>query len=122
VDFAAVQWAAQAVGLEATITQWPQGYDTVLETGGVGLPSSAVRRLFLARAIATQPRLLVLDQPLKSQSPEERTRLASYLCDRQHPWTLVIASNEPEIQRACDRVITLSNGRVVSSTPSPTVS
>ncbi|MEY5043893.1 MAG: hypothetical protein RJA19_1120 [Bacteroidota bacterium] len=122
VDFAAVQWAAQAVGLEATITQWPQGYDTVLETGGVGLPSSAVRRLFLARAIACRPRLLVLDQPLKSQSPEERTRLASYLCDRQHPWTLVIASNEPEIQRACDRVITLSNGRVVSSTPSPTVS
>ena len=122
VDFAAVQWAAQAVGLDATITQWPQGYETVLETGGVGLPSSAVRRLFLARAIASRPRLLVLDQPLKSQSPEERTRLASYLCDKQHPWTLVIASNEPEIQGACDRVITLSQGRVVSSSPSPTAS
>ena len=39
-------------------------------------------------------------------------RLASYLCDRQHRWTLVIASNEPEIQRACDRVIHLAAGRI----------
>lgn len=112
VDFAAVQWAAHSVGLDALVAAWPQGYDTRLETGGMGLPSSAIRRIFLARAIAARPHLLVLDQPLKSQSPEERLRLASYLCDRQHPWTLVIASNEPEIQRACDRVIHLAAGRI----------
>jgi ABC-type molybdenum transport system ATPase subunit/photorepair protein PhrA len=66
----------------------------------------------LARSIVVQPRLLVLDHPLKSFPPEERARLARWLADPARPWTLVIASNEPEVIAACPRRVCMEFGRI----------
>jgi len=112
VAFADVRAAAEAVGLAEEVESWPHGYATELESDGLGLASSTVRRILLARSIVVRPRLLVLDHPLKSFPPEERARLARWLADPARPWTLVIASNEPEVIAACPRRVCMEFGRI----------
>jgi ABC-type bacteriocin/lantibiotic exporter with double-glycine peptidase domain len=99
--------------LAEEVEAWPQGYGTELESDGIGLPSSTVRRILLARAIAVQPRLLVLDQTLRSFPPDERRALAVWLAHPDRPWTLVLASNEPEVQAVCTRRLCMQAGRIV---------
>ena len=113
VSFADLRDAAEAVGLAEEVEQWPQGYATELESDGIGLPASTVRRILLARAIVVRPRLLILDQTLRSFPPEERRALASWLAHPDRPWTLVLASNEPEVQAVCTRHLCMQAGRIV---------
>ena len=102
-----VRAALDAVGLTDAVHDLPAGLDTpTTPTGG---PFSASRRaaLTLARALAGRPRLLVLDGVLDALDLRSCPALLPRLFDRAAPWTLVVASADPDVIRACDRVIDL---------------
>ncbi len=63
ITFEQVVNAAKTVGIHEMIMSLPKGYDTVIGEGEAGLSSGEIQLLSIARAIAADPRVLLLDEP-----------------------------------------------------------
>ncbi len=97
-----VRAALQAVGMWDECLSLPQGLETMLQSGGYPLSSSQAIRLMIARAIATRPRLLLIDGMLDRLPPKMRMRIWERLSDRRQPWTIVLSTSDPEVIVQCD--------------------
>ncbi len=74
------------------------------------------RRLELARALLTQPELILLDEPTLALDPDSRQRLWQHLLDANSAGaTLLLATNDVyEAERYCNRVALIDTGRLVA--------
>jgi putative ABC transport system ATP-binding protein len=97
------------VGLLDAVMQLPEGLQTILTTGGAPLSTSQVQRLMLARAIAGNPRLLIIDEILDHLVTENNDPALTTLLDRSMNWTVLIITARRELFSVCDRVIQYPN-------------
>lgn len=95
----------EAVGLWDEVSSHPHGIDMRLTPGGGPLSPGQLRRLMLARAMAGQPRLILIDEVLDGLDEEIRQDVATRLFDRDAPWTVVIVTRDKELIARCDRTI-----------------
>ncbi|MBL7849721.1 MAG: ATP-binding cassette domain-containing protein [Cyclobacteriaceae bacterium] len=107
--------ALQKVGLADTIHSYPDGLSTHLLSGGKGLPDTVIQKLILARCLAKQPRLMVLNDFFIGLPRSEKLSLIQTIIDPSNPWTLVAVSNDPMMMSACDRVIVLDGGQMIAT-------
>jgi branched-chain amino acid transport system ATP-binding protein len=78
------------------------------------LPHGYQKMLGVARALATQPRLLLLDEPLGGMNPEEIDfTLAAIRKTRDKGVTVLIVEHNMQILDLCDRVVVISFGRKI---------
>jgi ATP-binding cassette, subfamily B, multidrug efflux pump len=107
-----IEAAAKAVHADAFIRRLPQGYATRLEERGATLSAGERQLLSFARALAFDPRILILDEATSSvDGATERLiqdALRTLLAGRT---SIVIAHRLSTIQRA-DRILVLHHGRV----------
>ena len=74
------------------------------------------RQLEIAMALATRPRLLLLDEPMAGMGPEESARMVSTLRDLRRERTLLLVEHDMDAVFAiADRITVLVSGRVVAS-------
>jgi len=74
------------------------------------------RQLELAIALATQPRLLLLDEPLAGAGPEETERLIGILRGLKHRYTIVLVEHDMQAVFAmADRISVLVYGRLIAT-------
>ena len=114
-----VRGALAAVGLLDDVLRLPQGLDSPLLLGGRPLTSLQRTRLVLARAIIGRPRLLLIDNTLDSLEPDALAELCTLLFDRNQPWTLVVATHDPEVMKCCDQIIRPSLAKPDSGSLNP---
>ena len=83
------------------------------------LPYGTQRRIEIARAMAAQPRLLLLDEPAAGLNPSEISELARMIRDirRGGVTVVLIEHNMGLVMSLCDRVIVLDAGRVIAEGP-----
>jgi branched-chain amino acid transport system permease protein len=83
------------------------------------LPYGTQRRIEIARAMAAQPRLLLLDEPAAGLNPSEISELARMIRDIRRGGVTValIEHNMGLVMSLCDRVIVLDAGRVIAEGP-----
>jgi ABC-type bacteriocin/lantibiotic exporter with double-glycine peptidase domain len=103
-----VRHALTRVGLLADVLDLPDGLSTPLGTGGAPLSLGQSERLVLARAIAGQPRLLVLDEVLDDMDQEVRQSVLPAILGRDAHWTLLVVTHSQEVARLCDRQVRLT--------------
>ncbi|CAH0533518.1 Type I secretion system ATP-binding protein PrsD [Vibrio stylophorae] len=105
--------AAQLACVHELILSLPCGYDTPIGEGGVQLSGGQLQRLALARAIFSNPRVLILDEPNSNLDPEGEVALAIVLqyCKEQGI-TVVMISHRPGFLKQMDWVLVLKDGRV----------
>ena len=91
--------------------------DAALERAGQ-LPYGQQRRLEIARALATRPRLLLLDEPAAGLNPQETQELMDFLRDirvRHHLTLLVIEHNLRLVMHLCEHLTVLDHGLTIAA-------
>jgi len=84
---------------------------------GKNLPYGDQRRLEIARAVATEPRILLLDEPNAGMNPVETQELLALirrLRDEQHITIVLVAHDIPLVMNLCDRIQVLNYGRIIA--------
>ncbi len=108
-----VRWAARMAGADEFITNFEDGYDTIVGERGVGLSGGQKLSIALARAILKNPAILILDDTTSSVDTETehkiQTTLKSYYRDKT---TFVIAHRISSVKNA-DLILVLDEGRII---------
>ncbi len=106
--------AAKAAQAHEFVVQFPRGYDTVVGERGVTLSGGQKQRIALARALLTDPRILILDDATASVDTETE-RLIQKALDQlmENRTTFVIAHRLSTVRRA-DLILVLEKGKIVA--------
>jgi ATP-binding cassette subfamily C protein LapB len=101
---------ARAAGLKAFIDQSPEGFDTPLTANGANLSLGVRRRLALARALATDGMLVVIDDPTEGLDVEG-AQLVIDTMNRlaKHGRTIIVFSHDPQILAAAPHYVDLNS-------------
>ena len=108
-------WAARRAGLGPDIDQFPQGLDTILGERGITLSGGQKQRVAVARALALERPVLLLDDAFASVDPgtEERIIEALFALE-QHP-AILLATHRRSALLHVDRVVVLDEGQIVAA-------
>jgi len=93
------------------------GLSSAGETFSMDLPYGQQRRLEIARALATRPKLLLLDEPTAGMNPQEKLDLANLIeqLRREFRLTLIIIEHDMKVvMRTCPRIIVLDHGQKIA--------
>ena len=114
-DAAAVRRAAGRAQLAKDVVELPDGYATVVGERGVMLSGGQRQRAALARALALDPKILILDDTLSSVDAETEAAIQSELETVFAGRTVVIVSSRVSAVRSADRIVVLDEGRIAES-------
>jgi ATP-binding cassette, subfamily B, bacterial HlyB/CyaB len=109
--------AARLAGAEEFIERMPNGYDTLIEEGSPNVSGGQRQRIAIARAVITDPRILILDEATSSLDPESEALLNANLLRIAHGRTVVIVSHRLSSLIDCDQILVLENGMAVDIAP-----
>jgi subfamily B ATP-binding cassette protein HlyB/CyaB len=108
-----VMAAAKLSGAHDFIISLPHGYDTMIEERGVNLSGGQRQRIAIARALITQPRILIFDEATSALDAESEEVIQQNLRAMAQGRTVLIIAHRLSAIRECDRILTLEQGRVV---------
>jgi HlyB family type I secretion system ABC transporter len=110
-----VEQAAQMAGADLFIQKLPMGYETQIGEGGGMLSGGQRQRLAIARALLSNPQLLIFDEATSHLDTESEQIIQTNLQKiRQGRTTLIIAHRLSTI-RSADNILVLDQGRLVES-------
>ena len=109
---ARIEAAAAGARLDADLDAFPNGYDTVVGERGITLSGGQKQRTALARALVTDPRILVLDDALSAVDTHTEEEILRRLRDVMRQRTSLIVSHRVSTVRGADQILVLDGGRI----------
>ena len=108
-----VEQAAELAGATEFITQFPEGFDTIVGERGVGLSGGQKQRLALARALLVHPNILILDDTTSALDMETEFRVFDGLKKQQSRQTRFIIAHRISSVKDADQILVLDHGEIV---------
>lgn len=90
-----------------------KGYDTIIDPQGSGLAESTVQKLLMARAILSDPKLLLIEDNLDAIDEYEKNDIIDFLKKAENKWTIVAATKHNYLIDRADQVVELNQGEIV---------
>jgi subfamily B ATP-binding cassette protein HlyB/CyaB len=104
---------ARLAGAHEFIGELPDGYETQLGEHGVCLSGGQRQRIAIARALCSDPDLLILDEATSALDYESERLVRANLADICRSRTVVIIAHRLSALRDADRILVLEEGRIV---------
>ncbi len=112
-DESAARAAAAVAQLDAAIVDLPAGYDTILGERGINLSGGQKQRAAIARALARDPQIVLLDDALSAVDTGTEAAILQGLRSELRGRTALIASHRVSAVRDASWIIVLDEGRIV---------
>jgi ATP-binding cassette subfamily C protein len=103
----------RAAGVWDVVANLPEGLDTMVGERGSRFSGGQRQRISLARALARQPSVLLLDEITASLDKDTEQAVCATLRQLAGKITIVAASHQSAVIRVADRVVRLEDGRIV---------
>jgi ATP-binding cassette subfamily B protein len=111
---AEIERSARLAGAHDFISALPQGYATQIGERGFSLSGGQRQRIAIARAILSDPRVLILDDATSSVDPEKEHEIRAAMAEVMHGRTTIVIAHRPVTIALADRVVLLAGGRIVA--------
>jgi ATP-binding cassette subfamily B protein len=107
-----VRTAAQRAQLDKDVDELPSGYGTLVGERGVMLSGGQRQRTALARALALNPSILILDDTLSSVDAETEASIQRELAEVFVGLTVMVVASRVSTVCECDQIVVLEAGRI----------
>ena len=112
-DIELVTQAAKDADVYQNILDFPNGFDTLLGERGITLSGGQKQRVSIARAIAKEPKILILDDCLSAVDTKTENAILNSLKKIMENRTSIIISHRVSSAKLADQIIVLDEGRIV---------
>jgi ABC-type bacteriocin/lantibiotic exporter with double-glycine peptidase domain len=118
ITFEQIVKASQVAGADEFISELPDKYQTVLGEFGANLSGGQKQRLAIARAIVTNPPVLILDESTGALDPISEAKVLEQLLHHRRGKTTILISHRPRVIGRADWIVMLEKGRLkIQGTP-----
>jgi len=110
-----VRRAAKAAQIDGFIMSLPDGYETFVGEQGVTLSGGQKQRVSLARALLTEPSILILDDCTSALDATTEARIQNTLASEMAGRTCLVITHRVSMAMRCDRIVVLEDGQIVEA-------
>ncbi len=110
-----IKEACRIAHCDEFISQFPEGYDTVVGERGIKLSGGQRQRVSIARAILADPRILILDEATSSLDSESEQMIQDGLRRLRSGRTTFVIAHRLSTIRSADQILVLEAGEIVES-------
>lgn len=112
-DQASIERAAKDADVYQNIVEFPKGFETMLGERGITLSGGQKQRVSIARAIAKEPKILILDDCLSAVDTKTENSILTALRRIMENRTSVIISHRVSSAKLADHIIVLDDGKII---------
>ncbi|MGH7104364.1 MAG: peptidase domain-containing ABC transporter, partial [Acetobacteraceae bacterium] len=109
--------AARLAGAEEFVERMPGGYETFIQEGSANLSGGQRQRLAIARALVTDPRLLLFDEATSALDPESEALVNANLLRIGKGRTMVLITHRMSSLTDCDLIVVMHQGQMLDIAP-----
>ncbi len=107
--------ASQAADAHSFVSNIPEGYDAPVARRGANFSGGQRQRLSIARAIAVQPKILILDDSTSALDMSTEARVQDAIKDMMHGATTLFVAQRISTVIAADRIFLLEAGEIIAT-------
>lgn len=111
-----IKWAIDSVKLGDFIKSLPKGLDTKISPEGKQLSSSNAQKILVARSIISKPKILFYEDVLDKMDTEAANEIIDFITSDKNKWTLLVTSKNDNWKAKCNRVLNMSEGKIINDT------
>ena len=109
--------ASKIAGVHDFLGKHEAGYDFIVGERGAGLSGGEIQSITLARALVSNPNIIVLDEPTNSIDKQTENAFIKKLQTVLKDQTVIIITHKTSLLSLVDRVIVFDNGRIIADGP-----
>ncbi|MGN6463056.1 MAG: ATP-binding cassette domain-containing protein, partial [Pseudolabrys sp.] len=109
--------AAKLAGAHEFILKLPEGYDTLVGERGGSLSGGQRQRIAIARALITDPRILIFDEATSALDYESEHIIQQNMTQITRSRTVLLIAHRLSTLRMADRIVTIEGGRLIEDGP-----
>ena len=107
-----VEEVSRIANFDKDVLSFPNGYDTVVGERGITFSGGQKQRASLARALATNPKILIIDDSFSAVDTHTEEEILKNLKEFMKNRTSIIISHRISTVKDADRIVVLENGRI----------
>ena len=109
--------ASKIAGVHDFLGKHESGYDLIVGERGEGLSGGERQSVTLARAILTNPNIMILDEPTNSMDGQTEEVFKRRIKDIVKDKTLLLVTHRPSVLSLVDRLIVMDDGKIIADGP-----